>query len=106
MGMTLTFYAAAVEEFLAIWLNEDEVAFAEGINTLSQADFSLHLRFPDDLNALWGCLHDHGIGVAATFEDNAQLVWSDEMSESLFIVHPQGLRLSTWWTFVRRIALN
>ena len=91
MGMTIEFYSANPQELIEIFSSEeDEELFFKTLETYPNADFSLHLLLPDDMDTLLRILQKRRPLLPSHFRDLlVQQLWSDDPdtpSESLTLL--------------------
>lgn len=95
MGMTVQFYSADAQEFVAlfsaeftsVYENEDTFdAFLDQLSTYPMADFSFHLLIPEDLDGLCQALKQQNPLMPPTFDDVLlKQIWNDE-DQSLTLI--------------------
>ncbi len=115
MGITLEFYSAESEAFVSIlekWFsaetNQDEERQANELHArYPEADFSLHLRWPEDIDALCRAMIAEGLSVPGSCDDllaeelwfDGYSAWVDRISQTLPLAIAHASAIS-----VKRIA--
>ncbi len=86
VSMSVQFYSSRPDEFMAIREADIDEATA-ALEALVQADFSLHLLIPDDMDLLAKSMIAEGLDVPTTFEEwLVELLWSPDSSETIWLV--------------------
>lgn len=88
VSATIEFYAADPQEITAVFQLDDFDLWFEKLSAFAVADFSLHLRIPDDLDRLFWSCRQVGLQIADKLEHLiARQIWQDdEGSASLELI--------------------
>ena len=76
--MTIEFYSAELQEFLTLFLalneNGDVDGFFEKLENYPKADFSFHIRIPEDMDRLCQALRLQNDMIPSTFSENTLFI--------------------------------
>jgi hypothetical protein len=102
MGMTIEFYSAEPQALVALfaaelaWEGENVDVFLEQLKAYPVADFSWHLRLPEDLDSLCQSLRKQNPRLPSVFRDVlVEQIWEDEpvITESLTVLADDFARI-------------